>query len=307
VEWNCQWNITFSDVQEVVNQQWETQLVLFLPVLYSPFLLYSLSLPIRPTKLACGRASQESGNVVPIHLDKIKDRTEQQAVLSFYLPRLRHLSTKSCLEKTVGFNYTEEVVVICCHWWDPSLRSLRPFVSPRVCLAETLSLFQVAVSWLCLADNGLCFVHDCNLQQNNSPECWAPFRPSLSCCQHLLASPTWDATSKCLLNICYSSHPLAIIQPCLKKLLSSNATSKCIIYSNCHVNKIEGIHLKLSFWLDTNDLHSVDTTLTPGQNAHHIKAFVNSVVDSEFHPRVLSMTSSATNAGINLALVFGIF
>jgi hypothetical protein len=48
-------------------------------------------------------------------------------------------------------------------------------------------------------------------------------------------------------------------------------------------------------------------TLTPEQKAHHIKAFVNGIVDSEFHPGVLSATSGAANAGIDLALVFGVF
>jgi hypothetical protein len=37
----------------------------------------------------------------------------------------------------------------------------------------------------------------------------------------------------------------------LKKLLSADETSKYIIYLNCSV-KIEGIHSKLSLWLDTN-------------------------------------------------------
>jgi hypothetical protein len=112
-------------------------------------------------------------------------------------------------------------------------------------------------------------------------------------------------------NICYSSGPLAVIQPHLKKLLSSNVTSKYIIYSNLCV-MIEGIHSKLSLWLDTNNLHLVDTVslvgmLTPEHKSHHIKAFVNSVVDSKFHPRDLSVTSGTANAGIDLSLVFGIF
>jgi hypothetical protein len=76
--------------------------------------------------------------------------------------------------------------------------------------------------------------------------------------------------------------------------------------------KIEGIHLKLSLWLDSNDFQLVDTvllggTLTPEQKAHHTKAFVNSVVDSDFHPRILSATSGAVNAGIDSAQVFGVF
>jgi hypothetical protein len=73
----------------------------------------------------------------------------------------------------------------------------------------------------------------------------------------------------------YSSHPLSIIQPCLKKQLTTSGTSKYIIYSNCRV-KIEGIHSKLSLWLDSNDLQLVDMvslvgTLTPKQKAHHIR------------------------------------
>jgi superfamily II DNA helicase RecQ len=112
-------------------------------------------------------------------------------------------------------------------------------------------------------------------------------------------------------DVCYSSCPLAIIQPRLKKLLSSDETSKYIIYSNRRL-KIEGIHSKLSLWLDTNNLHMVDTvslvgTLTPEQKSHHIKAFVNSEVDSEFHPSVLSATSGAANAGIDSSLVYGVF
>jgi superfamily II DNA helicase RecQ len=48
-------------------------------------------------------------------------------------------------------------------------------------------------------------------------------------------------------DIRYSSCPLGIIQPCLKKLLTPSGTSKYIIYSNRRV-KIEGIHLKLSLY-----------------------------------------------------------
>ncbi len=64
--------------------------------------------------------------------------------------------------------------------------------------------------------------------------------------------------------------------------------------------------------VDSNDFHLVDTvllvgTLTPKQKAHHIKAFVNSVVNSDFHPRILSATSGAVNAGIDSAQVFGFF
>jgi hypothetical protein len=110
-------------------------------------------------------------------------------------------------------------------------------------------------------------------------------------------------------GICYSSCPLGIIQPCLKKLLVINDRSKFIIYSNCRV-KIEGIHSKLSLWLDTNDFHLIDTvswvgTLTPEQKVHHIKAFFNSAVDSDFHPRILSATSGAANAGIDSVQVYG--
>jgi hypothetical protein len=112
-------------------------------------------------------------------------------------------------------------------------------------------------------------------------------------------------------DICYSSRPLAIIQPRLKILLSTTEDSKFIIYSNRRV-KIEVIHSKLSLWLDTNNLHSVDTislvgTLTAEQKAHHIKVFVNSGVGSDFHPRILSATSGAANAGIDSAKVFGVF
>jgi hypothetical protein len=105
--------------------------------------------------------------------------------------------------------------------------------------------------------------------------------------------------------------PCGVLQPGLKKLLSSNETSKYIIYSNRH-GKIEGIHSKLSSWLDTKNSHYVDTVslvgmLTPEQKAHPIKAFINSGVDSDFNPQVLSATPGAANAGIDLAQVFGVF
>jgi hypothetical protein len=48
-------------------------------------------------------------------------------------------------------------------------------------------------------------------------------------------------------------------------------------------------------------------TLTPKQKAHHTKAFVNGVLDSDFKPRVLSATSGAANADIDSALVYGVF
>jgi hypothetical protein len=112
-------------------------------------------------------------------------------------------------------------------------------------------------------------------------------------------------------DICYSSRPLAIIEPRLKNLLSTNDMSKYIIYSNRRV-KIEAIHSKLSLWLDTNNFILVDNislvaTLTLEQKAHHIKAFVNSEVGSDFHPRILSATLGATNAGIDSPQVFGVF
>jgi hypothetical protein len=112
-------------------------------------------------------------------------------------------------------------------------------------------------------------------------------------------------------DICYSSRPLGIIQPCLKKLLTTNKTSKFIVYSNRRV-KIEGIHSKLSLWPNSNGFHLVDTvllvgTLTAEQKAHHIKAFVNSSVKLSFHPRILSATSGAANAGIDSAQVFCVF
>jgi hypothetical protein len=49
--------------------------------------------------------------------------------------------------------------------------------------------------------------------------------------------------------------------------MSANDASKFIACSNRHV-KIEGIHSKLSLWLDAHDLHLVDAvslvgTLTP--------------------------------------------
>jgi hypothetical protein len=53
--------------------------VSFLQVLYSPFLPYSLLLPIRPVG---SRASQEFGNVMSFHLDEIRDTNEQQAVVT---------------------------------------------------------------------------------------------------------------------------------------------------------------------------------------------------------------------------------
>jgi hypothetical protein len=69
-------------------------------------------------------------------------------------------------------------------------------------------------------------------------------------------------------NLCYSSCPLALIQPRLKKfLLLTNETSNCIIFSNRHV-KIEGIHLKLSLWLDSHNFHLVDTVSLLVTHAH---------------------------------------
>jgi hypothetical protein len=76
--------------------------------------------------------------------------------------------------------------------------------------------------------------------------------------------------------------------------------------------KIEGIHLKLSLWLNCNGFHLANTVLLVGrltleQKAHHIKGFIKSAVDSDFHPRTLSATSGAANAGIDSAQVFGVF
>ena len=48
-------------------------------------------------------------------------------------------------------------------------------------------------------------------------------------------------------------------------------------------------------------------TLTAEQKAHHIKSFVNGVGSSDFHPRILSATSGAANAGIDSADVCGVF
>jgi hypothetical protein len=105
----------------------------------------------------------------------------------------------------------------------------------------------------------------------------------------------------------------AVILLALSNPVSRNFSlpSKFIIYSNRRV-KIKGIHSKLSLWLDCNDYHLDDTvllvrTLTLEQKAHHIKAFIKSAVDSDFHPRILSATSGAANAGIDSTQVFGVF
>jgi hypothetical protein len=270
------------------------------------------------------RASQEFGNVLSFHLDKIRDQKEQQAVARsisnmasdttqtiflFASPQVfvnnpvwRKLLDVIIFKKLLRFVAIDEIhlFVHFARSFRQEFAWLKPYLFSKLQSRGSSSRTTVPVLFMTATCNetimknvellsGLKF-HVANIF-------WPP--------------PTGMQHRSVAFDIRYSSRPLGIIQPCLKKLLSTSDTSKFIIYSNRRV-KIEGIHSKLSLWLDSNDLQLVDTvslvgTLTPEQKAHHIKAFVNSGVDSDFHPRILSATSGAANAGIDSAQVFGVF
>ena len=270
------------------------------------------------------RACQDFGNVLSFHLDEIRDRHDQiavattisnlpldtnQTVFLFASPQVfvnnphwRKLLDTIILQKLLRFVAVDEIhlFVHFARSFRQEFAWLKPYLfsklKARGSSARTTVpvLFMTATCTKTILNNvellsGMTF-HVANI-----------FWPPPSGMQHRNVQ----------LDICYSSRPLGLIQPRLKELLSTNATSKFIIYSNRRV-KIEGIHSKLSLWLDSNNLHLVDTislvgTLTAEQKAHHIKSFVNGVGSSDFHPRILSATSVAANAGIDSADVCGVF
>jgi superfamily II DNA helicase RecQ len=283
-----------------------------------------LSLAADQTDKVGSKASQEFGNVLSFHLDEIRDRKEQQAVATsvsnlayattqtvflFASPQVfvNNPTWRKLLDVIIQKKLLRFVAVDEIHLFVHFARSfrqefawLKPYLFSKLQSRGSSSRTTVPVLFMTATCNesilknvellsGLKF-HVANIF-------WPP-PPGM---RH--RNVTFDIT--------YSSRPLGIIQPCLKKLLTTNDDSKFIIYSNRRV-KIEGIHSKLSLWLDCNDFHLVDTlllvgTLTPEQKAHHIKAFVKSAVDSDFHPRILSATSGAANAGIDSAQVFSVF
>jgi hypothetical protein len=186
------------------------------------------------------RASQEFGNVVSILTRSRIEPTSRPSLLAYQiyvliLHRLfsiclaSSLCQQPCVEKTIGFDYPEEVVAISCRRQDTSICPLCMFVSTRVCLAQSLSNFQVAVLWLCLADHSPCPFHDCHVQPNHSPECRAPFWLEVPCCQHLLASPAWYAASKCTIQYLLQQSS-ARYHPTLPQEVTINKQNKQIHY-----------------------------------------------------------------------------
>jgi superfamily II DNA helicase RecQ len=270
------------------------------------------------------RASQEFGNVLSFHLDEIRDRDEQlavaasisnmvskttQTVFLFASPQVfvnnpiwRKLLDAIIQKKLLRFVAVDEIhlFVLFARSFRQEFAWLKPYLFSKLQSRGSTSRTTVPVLFMTATCNesilnkvellsGLTF-HVANI-----------FWPQPKGMRHRNVS----------FDITYSSRPLGLIQPALKKLLNENDTSKYIIYSNRR-GKIEGIHSKLSLWLDCNDFHLVDTvslvgTLTPEQKSHHIKAFVNSAVDDDFHPRILTATSGAANAGIDSSQVFGVF
>jgi hypothetical protein len=283
-----------------------------------------LSLAADQTDKIVMRASQAFGNVVSFHLDEIKDKTEQQAVATsvsnlgndttqtvflFASPQVfvnnpiwRKLLDLIIQKKLLRFVSVDEIhlFVHFARSFRQEFAWLKPYLFSKLqargsAMRTTVPvLFMTATCNETILENvellsGLKF-HQANVF-------WPP--------------PSGMRHRNVIFDVLYSSRPLAVIQPRLKKMLATNATSKYIIYSNRRL-KIETIHSKLSLWLDCNDYQSVDLvslvgTLTPEQKAHHIKAFVSGVVNSDFHPRVLCATSGAANAGIDSSLVFGVF
>jgi superfamily II DNA helicase RecQ len=283
-----------------------------------------LSLAADQTDKVGSRASQEFGNVLSFHLDEIRERNEQQAVATsisnivvdttqtvflFASPQVfvnnpiwRNLLDLIVLKKLLRFVVVDEIhlFVHFARSFRQEFAWLKPYLFSKLQYRGSSSRTTVPVLFMTATCNET-IVKNVELLSGLKFHVANIFWPPPKGMRH----------RNVMLDIRYSSRPLGIIQPCLKKLLTTSSTSKYIVYSNRRV-KIECIHSKLSLWLDSNDLQSVDTvslagTLTPEQKAHHIKAFVNSVVDSDFHPRILSATSGAANAGIDSAQVFGVF
>ena len=228
------------------------------------------SLAADQTDKVDSRASQEFGNVLSFHLDEIRDRNDQQAVATsvsnmaldttqtvflFASPQVfvnnpiwRQLLDSIILNKLLRFVAVDEI-----HLFVHFARSFRQeFAWLKDCLFSKLHyrgsssrttvpvLFMTATCNETIMKNvevlsGLKF-HAANVF-------WPP--------------PTGMRHRNVTFDIRYSSRPLGIIQPCLKKLLSTSGLRKYIIYSNRRM-KIAGMHEKLSLWLDSNHLQSSD-------------------------------------------------
>jgi hypothetical protein len=226
-----------------------------------------LSLAADPTNKVDRRASQEFGNVVSFHLDEIKDRTEQLAAAASILnldsnttqtiflfaspqafvnnPVSRKLLDSIIQKKMLLFVAINEInlFVHFARYFHQEFAWLKPYLFSKLQSCGSASRTTVPVLFMNTTCNTT-IVENVELLSGLQFHVANIFWPPLPGMQHRYVS----------FNICYSSGPLAVIQPHLKKLLSSNVTSKYIIYSNLCV-MIEGIHSKLSLWLDTNNLH----------------------------------------------------
>jgi hypothetical protein len=270
------------------------------------------------------KASQEYGTVVSFHLDEIKERTEQQAVSDsisnldadttqtvflFASPQVfvNHPVWRKLLDTIIQTKLLRFVAIDEIHLFVHFARSfrqefawLKPYLFSKLESRGSASRTTIPVLFMTAT---------CNKTILQNVEL-------LSGLQFHAANIFWPPPSgmrhrNVKIDIRYSSRPLSLIQPSLKKLLQDDAKSKYIIYSNRR-GKIEAIQSKVATWLDANDFETVDTvslvgTLTPEQKAHHIKAFVSGAPQSEFKPRLLTATSGAANAGIDSALVYGVF
>jgi hypothetical protein len=283
-----------------------------------------LSLAADQTDKISNRASQEYGNVLSFHLDEIRDRQEQvavattvsnlsssttQTVFLFASPQafVNNPTWRKLLDSIIRQKLLRFVAVDEIHLFVHFARSfrqefawLKPYLFSKLQARGSSARTSVPVLFMTAT---------CNESIMKSVELLSGLTFHVS--NIFWPPPSGMRHRNVLFDICYSSRPLGIIQPRLKLLISTNENSKFIIYSNRRV-KIEAIHSKLSLWLDTHNLHMVDTislvgTLTAEQKALHIKTFVNSGVDSDFHPRILSATSGAANAGIDSDKVFGVF
>jgi hypothetical protein len=152
--------------------------------------------------LAWEHPSQEFGNVVSFHLDEIKHTTEQQAVTTsisnlgsdtmqtiflFALPQV-FVNHPVCWRKLLDLIIQQKVlcfvVAVDVHFAHSFCQEfdawLKPYISFQSCSLVALPHGQQS--------QGLVYACCPNLQQNNSPECGAPFWPEIPFCQHLLAS-----------------------------------------------------------------------------------------------------------------------